>query len=115
MNEYLKYDKKKDLFHLNVKLKPAAKQDIIENFIKVEDKYCLKIKVKAPPVEGKANMALISLLSKSWNIQNHNIQIIGGLTSQYKTITIKNSTQEYLKSILLNYIKDIDNQIKLEI
>ena len=115
MDEYLKYDKQRESFYFNVKLKPSAKQDIIESFIKVDDKFYLKVKVKAQAVEGKANMALASLLSKSWGIKNQDIQIISGLTSQYKTISIKNYAQEYLKSIFLNYINDIENQIKLDI
>ena len=115
MNQYLKYEKKTDSFYLNIKLKPAAKQDLIESFIKIDDKFYLKVKVQALPVDGKANMALTKLLSKIWNIKNQDIQIIMGLTSQYKTISIKNSTQKYLKSILLNYINDIENQMSLNI
>jgi uncharacterized protein YggU (UPF0235/DUF167 family) len=49
---------------LNIKLKPSAKQDLIEGYFEINQKYYLKIKVQAPKVDGRAN-AFIDLLSKT--------------------------------------------------
>lgn len=115
MDQYFKYYAETAKLSLFIRLKPAARQDLIEDFVKIDDKHYLKIKVKEPPVDGKANIALINLLSKNWRIKSCDIEIISGLTSQYKIILIKNTAPEYLKSILSNYINCIDNQIKLDI
>lgn len=48
----------------------------------------LKIKLTAPPVDGKANEALIKLLSDHYNIPKSKIKIVSGLTSKNKTIEI---------------------------
>jgi uncharacterized protein (TIGR00251 family) len=50
----------------------------------------LKIRIKAPPEKGKANKALISLLSKTFKTQKSNIKIISGKTSKIKKVIICN-------------------------
>ena len=42
----------------------------------------VKIKITAPPVDGKANDAVIRLLSEVWDIQKSKIRIIKGATSR---------------------------------
>jgi uncharacterized protein (TIGR00251 family) len=46
----------------------------------------LRVRVTAPPVDGKANEELIELLSDKYNIPKSKIQITHGLTSRNKTI-----------------------------
>jgi uncharacterized protein (TIGR00251 family) len=48
----------------------------------------IKVKVTAPPVEGKANEALIRFLAKGLGISPSCIEIIKGLHSREKTIRI---------------------------
>ncbi len=48
-----------------------------------------KIKLKAPPVEGRANEALIELLSEEYAVPKSGIKIIKGLTSKNKIIRIE--------------------------
>lgn len=50
----------------------------------------LKIKLKAPPVDGEANKELIEFLAKEWDISRNSIQIIKGERSKNKTIKISN-------------------------
>ncbi|MFH1946724.1 MAG: DUF167 domain-containing protein [Candidatus Magasanikbacteria bacterium] len=49
----------------------------------------LKIKLKAPPVDGEANTELIKFLSKEWKVPKSSIKILKGLTSKIKLIEIK--------------------------
>ena len=49
----------------------------------------LKIKLKAPPVEGEANNALIEFLAKEWEISKNKINIVSGKTGRRKTISIE--------------------------
>lgn len=48
----------------------------------------LKIKLKAPPVDGKANEELIKFLSIEWKTPKSKIKIIKGLTSKNKIIEV---------------------------
>jgi len=55
----------------------------------------IKVKVTAPPVEGKANEALIRFLAKEWRIPATGIEIVRGHRSREKTLRI--STQAPLE------------------
>jgi uncharacterized protein (TIGR00251 family) len=48
----------------------------------------IKIKVTAPPVEGKANEALIRFLAKELGISISSIEILKGHRSREKTLRI---------------------------
>ena len=52
----------------------------------------LKIRLTAPPVEGKANSALIKYLSKTLGVTRGSFVITSGLTSRRKTVFIKGIT-----------------------
>ncbi len=47
-----------------------------------------KVKVTAPPVEGRANKALIELLAKKLGVSKSHIEIISGKSSRLKSIRI---------------------------
>ncbi len=49
----------------------------------------IKVKVTAPPVEGKANEALLRLLAKAWKIAPSQIEIIRGHQSREKILRIR--------------------------
>lgn len=49
-----------------------------------------KLKITAPPVDGKANKAVIEFLSKTFKVPKTYFEIIKGETSKEKTILIKN-------------------------
>lgn len=48
----------------------------------------LKIKLTAPPVDGKANDALVELLAEYFDTTKSKIKIVSGLTSKNKIIEI---------------------------
>jgi uncharacterized protein (TIGR00251 family) len=105
MHQYFRYDIKNKTAKFNIKLKPSAKQDLIQNYIAVNQKYYLRVQVQAPKIDGKANGALLELLSKNFQIKCSDISISRGFTSQYKSILIKNIDYDYLKIVLRNYIQ----------
>ncbi len=53
-----------------------------------------KVKVTAPPVEGRANKALIDLLAKKLGIPKGHIEIITGKSSRLKSVRIDGLSQE---------------------
>ncbi len=50
----------------------------------------IKIKLKAPPVDGQANQELIKFLSEEYKTPKSQIEIIKGLTGKNKTVKINN-------------------------
>ena len=48
----------------------------------------LKIAVAAPPVEGRANAALVDFLSEALHIPRRDIEIVSGLRSTQKAVAI---------------------------
>jgi uncharacterized protein (TIGR00251 family) len=66
----------------------------------------LKIKIKAPPVDGEANKSCGEFLSDILNIPQANIIIKSGVTSRNKTFLIKGITREEAQKIFLPDISE---------
>ena len=60
----------------------------------------LKIKLQAPPVEGKANKALIEFLSDKLDTPRNSISILSGDTGRNKRIIISGIKTETITRIL---------------
>ena len=59
----------------------------------------LKVRIQAPPVEGKANTYLLRFLSKQWKIPKSTLEILSGETGRNKRVCIQNPPEE-LKAII---------------
>jgi hypothetical protein len=58
-----------------------------------EDEW-LKVRLKAPPVDGKANRELISFFAKLLKVPKSRVEICSGESSRLKRISIKNIPPE---------------------
>lgn len=56
----------------------------------------LKIKIKAPPVDGKANKEIISFLSEKLGITQKNIEILKGDKNKNKIVLLMGETLQSL-------------------
>ena len=68
-----------------VRAKPNARRNAIDS---VHDGQ-LKISITATPEKGKANIAIVGLLSKTLGIAKSSFEIIGGETSGKKRILVR--------------------------
>ncbi len=69
---------------LHIRVIPNSKhQEIIE-----ENDNFLKIKIKAPAKEGKANKELIEVLAKKCKVAKSQVEIIKGLSGKDKVVRI---------------------------
>ena len=57
----------------------------------------LKIKLKAPPVEGRANEELRAFLAKILGLPQKRIKLLSGLTSRRKSIYISGVTPQEIR------------------
>lgn len=76
---------------IKIKVIPrSSKNEIVETL----PGGALRIKLKAPPVDGRANEALIEFLSEKWNVAKNKIRIVKGLKSKNKIIEINNEMKK---------------------
>jgi uncharacterized protein len=69
---------------IQVKVKPNSKQQKIER--SVDGSFTVRL--QSPPIDGKANKELITLLAKQFKVPKSHIEIKLGLSSQNKLIEI---------------------------
>ena len=68
----------------------ASRNEIVGWVNRADGGKALKVKVTAPPEDGKANEAVIALLAKFWDCPRRDISLESGATSRHKTIKINN-------------------------
>ncbi|MBI1800135.1 MAG: YggU family protein [Chloroflexi bacterium] len=77
----------------NVKVTPRASNNQLEGW----HGDALKVRLQAPPVDGKANAALIALLARALNVNQQQIQIISGETSRHKRVRVQGLSADQLR------------------
>ncbi len=80
---------------LHIKVKPGSKVDSIA--MDAENNWVVKI--KAPPVDGKANVYLVQFLAKVLNLPKSHIQLLKGETSSFKTLEITSDENDVLAKL----------------
>jgi hypothetical protein len=78
---------------IDVKVQPKSSQNAIVGV----HGDALKIKLNAPPVEGKANKALVQCLAKWLRCPKSTLEIVAGQTSRNKRILVRIDTGTDLK------------------
>jgi len=84
-----KSKRKVDMSIIKVKVIPNAKRKRI-----VQEEKGIKVYIDEPPVKGKANAALIKLLSQFFNVKRSDIKIVSGEKSREKIIQISNMQEQ---------------------
>lgn len=69
---------------INVKAKPAAKEEKIEKI----DENNFVVSVKEPPVQGRANTAIAKALAEYFKVSNLQVRLISGFSSKQKIFEI---------------------------
>ncbi|MBM3193678.1 MAG: DUF167 domain-containing protein [Chlamydiae bacterium] len=69
---------------IKVKVTPGSREEKVTS----DEEGFLKVKLRAPPEDGKANTALIEVLAKHFNLPKRCIIIQSGHTSRIKHVLI---------------------------
>ncbi|WP_114153664.1 DUF167 domain-containing protein [Chromobacterium haemolyticum] len=57
---------------------------------------CLKIRLAAPPVDGKANAALLAWLAQRFSVAKRDVQLLSGDKSRRKVVLLQcEASEEY--------------------
>jgi uncharacterized protein (TIGR00251 family) len=81
---------------IRVKLLPKSSR----NQVVGREGDLFKVKVVAPPIEGKANKALVALLAGKLRVPKGAIEIISGKSSRLKSIRIDGLSEEEINRSL---------------
>jgi len=86
---------------LAVRITPRSRKNEI---VEILNDGTVKIRLTAPPVEGKANDALISFLSEVIGVPRNQIDIIAGATGREKLVSILNLDAETVHQRILAHL-----------
>lgn len=90
----LPYSVGPDGLTLYIRLTPKGGRDAIDGIETLSDgKALLKARVRSVPEDGKANKALIKLISEMFNCSISSINIVLGVSSRIKTLKIAGDGQ----------------------
>lgn len=79
---------------LYVKVTPQADRDVVGKVERqADDTLRLCVRVRAVPDGGAANTAVIKVLAKHFGVPKSSLQIVLGMTSRLKTVTMPDSDE----------------------
>ena len=81
---------------LKVRLQPRASSNKLDGM----HGDALKVRVTAPPIEGKANKALTKFIAEKLGIASSGVKIVSGLGSSNMVLKITDVTQTEMETAL---------------
>jgi len=81
----------------SVKVVPRASKNQIAGV----EGDAIKVRLNAPPVEGKANDALIAFLADALGVRRAQIEIVTGHTSRRKVVRVRGVSVEQVEKTLV--------------
>jgi len=87
---------------LAIRVTPRARKDEI---VEILADQTIKIRLTAPPVEGKANEALIEFLSKVLGVPRSKIDIVAGASGRDKLVSILDLDSSEAQARILKQLK----------
>jgi uncharacterized protein (TIGR00251 family) len=90
---------------LAVRAQPGAKKTAIAGRYGEGPGAQLKIAVHAPPLEGRANSALIEFLAETFSLPKSAVDLVSGESSRSKVFQIRGITLAQAEAILAGYLK----------
>lgn len=90
---------------LAARAQPGAKKTAIMGVYGEGETAQLKIAVQAPPIEGRANEALIAFLAKQFGIAKSAVVLISGELSRSKVFLLRGVTVASARAWLAAYLQ----------
>ncbi len=83
---------------LAVRAQPGAKKTAIVGVYGEGDSAQLKIQVHAPPIEGRANAALIEFLAQIFDLPRKSVELVSGESSRSKVFLLRGASVADVKA-----------------
>ncbi len=90
---------------LSVRAQPGAKKTTIVGVYGEGATAQLKIAVQAPPIEGRANSALVQFLSKLFGIPKSSVELMSGELSRSKVFLVRGVSEQTAQHLISAAIK----------
>ena len=87
---------------ITLRAQPGAKKTAITGMYGEGAGAQLKVAVQAPPVEGRANEALVAFLAKTFDIPKSAVEILSGELSRSKVFNLKGVSRAQAEDLLLH-------------
>ena len=78
---------------------PKSSRDEIVGIVDGGEGAVLKVKVRVVPEKGKANLAVVKLLSKALKIPKSTFEIVSGSTNRRKIVRIHGKSENILQCL----------------
>ena len=78
---------------IDVRVQPNASRNQVDGF---ED-GTLRLRVTAPPADGKANTGVIALLAKTLGVSRSRLEIVRGHSSRNKVVSIDTLSEQEVR------------------
>jgi uncharacterized protein (TIGR00251 family) len=88
-----------------VRAQPGAKKTAIVGVYGEGEQAAIKIAVQAPPIEGRANEALIAFLAKTFGIPKSAVEMLSGESSRSKVFLLKRAGLSEIRAMLSEFAK----------
>lgn len=59
----------------------------------------LKVRLQAPPVDGAANEALVTLLAERLGVARRAVRVVAGVSSRAKTVEVDGTTETAVRAL----------------
>ena len=59
----------------------------------------LKVRLQAPPVDGAANEALVTLLAERLGVPRRSVKVVAGASSRAKTVEVDGTTADAVRAL----------------
>jgi hypothetical protein len=89
---------------LAVRAQPGAKRTAIAGLYGEGEAAQLKIAIHAPPIEGRANLALITFLAEFFNLPKNAVELKSGELARSKVFFLRGVTQAQAEAKLAGSI-----------
>jgi hypothetical protein len=90
---------------LAVRAQPGAKKTAILGVYGEGAEAQLKIAVQAPPVEGRANQALVEFLAETFSLPRKNVELVSGELSRSKIFLLQGVTLGHTNARLVSFLE----------
>lgn len=85
-----------------IRVQPGAKKTAIVGIYGEGQQAALKVAVQAPPIEGRANDALIAFFSAMLDLPKSSMTVLSGELSRSKVILVRGQSLAALRARLAN-------------
>lgn len=92
----LRIDVRAGSLRVNVHVQPRASRNEIVGLFGT----ALKVRLQAPPVDGAANDALVTLFAERLGVPRRSVRVVAGTSSRGKIIEIEGTTEAAVRALV---------------